>query len=279
MKIRLLFIALAILLAAAAGADVVYLKDGARIEGKVAKRGLIVTVETADAIHRIDVGRVERVEWGVPAAAETARPVLRKTRVVRKDKILVALERPLDIDFVDTPLADVVAFLQNISGVNFVLDYRAIPEDAAPVTVKLTQAKLKSALHEILQPFGMGYEVRDGLIYISSLKKLERYEVRVYDIRDLLVNFEDRRAVARNLSLAGQTQERNSSSAGGFSSGNTDDDDDDDGSSHESVTSRVRSLALLITQTVRPETWDRASVRVLGGPSENEEDTDDDSNF
>jgi len=201
-------------------------------------------------------------------------PTLERAHSEEEKAVYASLDKPVEIDFADTPLPDVVSFIRDVRGINIALDRTALAEDLNPVTLKMKDVPLARALREILDPFEMGYAVEGNVVRIAKKSKLEKYELRVYDVRDLLLNFEDADSGTGDLTL-GSTSSNNGSS-GNSSSGNNGNDDDDDGG--ESISSRVESLALLISQTVRPETWQR--VGVIGGPSENNwNDGDDDGGF
>ena len=264
----------------AAVGDVLYLKDGSKIVGAVKRSGTHVTVETSFGTHRVLVGKVDHVEWGLPsgktkAAAKVETGVIKKVAekklVAGSRDVMRALERLIEIDFVDTPLPDVIGFFQNVTNVNFVLDYRSMPVESEPVTLKLKDVKLKVALKEILDPLDMDYDVRGNVIFVSTKKKIQKYVIRVYDVRDLLVNFEDAESGSGNLTLGSQSG-NNSNSSGNSS----DSDNDNDDESGESIRSRVQSLAQLIVETVRPETWEVNAARVIGGPSDDDNGNDSD---
>jgi len=275
------FVLCAFVFTLAAVGDVLYLKDGSKIVGAVKRSGTHVTVETSFGTHRVLVGQVDHVEWGLPSGRTKAAAATVETGVIKKvaDKKLVAgsqdvmraLERLIEIDFVDTPLPDVIGFFQNVTNVNFVLDYRSMPVESEPVTLKLKDVKLKVALKEILDPLDMDYDVRGNVIFISTKKKIQKYVVRVYDVRDLLVNFEDAESGSGNLTLGSQSG--NDSNSSGNSSDSDNDNDDESG---ESIRSRVQSLAQLIVETVRPETWEVNAARVIGGPSDDDNGNDSD---
>ena len=93
------------------------------------------------------------------------------------------LEERLSIEFVDTPLRDVISFLQEKSKMNFFL-YKDAPD--TNINIKLNDVPLSVILEYIL-PKGSGYLVKDNVVYITK----EPLELRVYDVRDLLINLED----------------------------------------------------------------------------------------
>ena len=94
------------------------------------------------------------------------------------------LDERLSIEFINTPLHDVIAFLQEKSKMNFFLDKDA-PETS--VNIKLNDVPLSVILEYIL-PKNLSYVVTDNIVHVT----LEPLELRVYDVRDLLINLEDR---------------------------------------------------------------------------------------
>jgi len=138
-----------------------------------------------------------------------------------------ALNKKLSIEFIDTPLSDVVVFLQEKTGANFVLDKNAA---AANVNVRLNDVPVSTVLKYIL-PEGIDYVVKDNVIHIT----LEPLELRVYDVRDLLINLEDRQGLEADAST---TED------GGGGKGEGKDTFD-----------RVQEIINLITDTVEPASW------------------------
>ncbi len=94
------------------------------------------------------------------------------------------LEERLSIEFVDTPLRDVISFLQEKSKTNFFLYKEAQDTN---INIKLNDVPISVILGSVL-PKGSGYLVKDNVVYITK----EPLELRVYDVRDLLINLEDR---------------------------------------------------------------------------------------
>ena len=106
--------------------------------------------------------------------------------------VLVLLERRVSFDFLDTPLADVVAFLQNLTGVNMVVDPGAVEGDDIPVTLKVSDMKLGASLDWILRLVNLQYAFQDEAIFISTKERIKRPEtLRIYDVRDLLAIIPD----------------------------------------------------------------------------------------
>lgn len=93
----------------------------------------------------------------------------------------------ISFDFVDTPIPDVIAFLSNLTGTNFVLDPAAIQKGDLPVTLKVNDMRLGAALSWILKLVRLDYVLRDEAAFISTEERLrEPTRIRVYDCRQLL---------------------------------------------------------------------------------------------
>jgi type II secretory pathway component GspD/PulD (secretin) len=138
-----------------------------------------------------------------------------------------ALNKTLSIEFINTPLSDVVVFLQEKTKVNFVLDKDAA---ATSVSVKLDGVPVSTVLDYIV-PEGLDYVVKkDNVVHIT----LDPLELRVYDARDLLINLEDRQSLNAEARI---TEE-------GINKGEAKDTFD-----------RVQEIINLIIDTVEPASW------------------------
>ncbi len=141
------------------------------------------------------------------------------------------LEERLSIEFINTPLRDVIAFLQEKSKVNFFLDEEEAPN--VNVSIKLNDVPIRVILGYIL-PKDLGYIVEDNIIHIV----VEPLELRVYDVRDLLINLEDkgRELVDQAAGPVALAEEE-----GAVATGDTFD--------------RVKEIINLITDTIEPASW------------------------
>ena len=96
------------------------------------------------------------------------------------------LEQEVTLDFADTDLSDVVAFLQKITSVNIVLDPRVTAATPPPVTLKVEKMKLKYVLDFIMKLSGLNYVLRDEAIFISNTEGVRGdIYMKLYDVRDL----------------------------------------------------------------------------------------------
>lgn len=102
----------------------------------------------------------------------------------------------------DMPLEDVIEFFSEQTGLDILVDNPALADEGVhldtPVTLKLKRSPVEAglALKLILEPLQLGYKFRDNVVVISTTQKLgELLEIRVYNVRDLLVGGPDEKGV------------------------------------------------------------------------------------
>ena len=139
------------------------------------------------------------------------------------------LDERLSIEFINTPLHDVIAFLQEKSKMNFFLDKDA---SDTSVSIKLNDVPLSVILEYIL-PKNLSYVVTDNIVHVT----LEPLELRVYDVRDLLINLEDRQGLTAQVETTGEEDGDSSKGEG------------------KDTFDRVKEIIDLITGTIEPVSW------------------------
>jgi hypothetical protein len=115
------------------------------------------------------------------------------------------MQKRISFDFVDTPLADVVAFLSNLTNTNIVLDPAAVDGDDVPVTLKVSDMKLEAAMEWILRLVNLSYAFHSEAIFIATVDRLQdlpsqrnmQITYRAFDLREQLK--EDSREVLLEL--------------------------------------------------------------------------------
>jgi len=161
-----------------------------------------------------------------------------------KKQVFTQLEKRVSFDFLDTPLADVVAFLQNLTGVNMVLDPAAIQGDDVPVTLKVNDMRLGAALDWILRLANLQYTLRDEAVFVSSGDRIKEAEsLRIYEVRDLLAQIPD--YSGSGLPSIGE--------GGGGDMGGEGDIFEDDAGGDGGMTGE--ELVEFIQDTIAPESW------------------------
>ncbi|MBN2476613.1 MAG: STN domain-containing protein [Pirellulales bacterium] len=154
----------------------------------------------------------------LPSAKSAAKPAAPKVPAARKVAKAVeapkptsgrandptgvaAIERALlektELEFVETPLADVVEYLKDQHDVAIELDRRAIEETRRaaplPVSLALKNVSLESALHLMLRDLDLTWTIADEVLLITTPEEAESMLVtRLYDVADL-VTYRDER--------------------------------------------------------------------------------------
>jgi len=115
----------------------------------------------------------------------------------KKDPKVLAIEAKLkdriSMNMDKQPLSEAVTFLQNYTGLNVVLDPKALADEglssASPVTLVVNQIPLKTALKLMLRPLGLTYKVDDGeVILITSPQAMQAQTItQTYYVGDLVM--------------------------------------------------------------------------------------------
>jgi uncharacterized membrane protein YgcG len=111
----------------------------------------------------------------------------------KEEKVYKALNEDTTLEFVDTPLKDVIAFLADQHDITIVLTKKI--EDAGvqpdqPVTKNLKQISLRSALRLLLSDLNLTYMVKDEVLKITTVEDAqspENMSTKVYPVGDLVV--------------------------------------------------------------------------------------------
>ncbi len=95
---------------------------------------------------------------------------------IKKDpqtlQIEAKLNEPVSVNFDKQPLGEAIGFLQNYTGLNIILDPKALADEnvtsASPVDLHLNGVKLKVILRQMLKPLGLTYKLDDGVLLITN---------------------------------------------------------------------------------------------------------------
>jgi type II secretory pathway component GspD/PulD (secretin) len=106
------------------------------------------------------------------------------------------LQAPISLNFKNTPLADVIDTLHDLSGVNVVPDKSALDDASVgmdkPLDLRVENISMKSALNLLLQQLHLTYVVKDEVLVITtednSKGKLKRV---TYPVADLVIPVEN----------------------------------------------------------------------------------------
>ncbi|MBN2291411.1 MAG: hypothetical protein JXM70_03235 [Pirellulales bacterium] len=116
-----------------------------------------------------------------------------KEKLSKEEYIEKALEQHTSFDFEETLLKEVVNYLSEQHDIEIVLDGRALSDvgldPESPITCRLRQVKLRSALNLLLRDLDMTYLVRDEVLQITtSAAAKERLDTKVYAVTKLTGN-------------------------------------------------------------------------------------------
>ncbi|MFO0868882.1 MAG: hypothetical protein U0935_08005 [Pirellulales bacterium] len=115
----------------------------------------------------------------------------RSTAEARRTRLAAALATPVDAEFFDVPLNDVVAFLNDATGASITFDKRAIESSGismdTPVTLRAKQKSLRSVLNLLLRETDLIWVVRSGDIRITTVDCSGQLETVVLDVSDLVL--------------------------------------------------------------------------------------------
>lgn len=134
-------------------------------------------------------------------AREKYKQVDLATRGPAEAKIFKALDSTTSLQFLEQPLGDVVAFLEDKHKIEIQLDTQALDTAGvntdSPVTIDVEGISLKSALRLMLKTIDLTYTVRDEVLLITTTEEVEQELVtKVYPVADLVVPI-------RNVSIGG----------------------------------------------------------------------------
>ena len=141
----------------------------------------------------------------MPAAKTDKRPASNSPTVppfhgdeAAERKIREVLNSPTQIEFVETPMKNVVDYLKDLHHIEIQLDEPALKEagvdDSKPVTRNLKGISLRSALRMVLGDMQLKYVIHDGVLLITSSAKAESeeyMETRAYAVGDLVPTARD----------------------------------------------------------------------------------------
>ncbi|MBX9585209.1 MAG: type II and III secretion system protein, partial [Gemmataceae bacterium] len=117
--------------------------------------------------------------------------VFLKTRTPKEFEIELKLDKPVSVEFNQTPLGQAVEDIQERTGLPITWDDRALEEDqvsrSKPVTEKLNGYSARNALQILLDKAGLGFVIEYESVRITTLKKAKgRLFTKVFSVADLV---------------------------------------------------------------------------------------------
>jgi hypothetical protein len=108
-----------------------------------------------------------------------------------KEAIERALAETTKFEFVEMPLSDIAAYLQELHKINVVLDKKALEDIGVgtdtQITKSLSNVTLRSALKLLLRDLNLTWAIRDEVLMITSREQADNLlTTEVYDVADLV---------------------------------------------------------------------------------------------
>ncbi len=137
--------------------------------------------------------------WKKASRRKSLEGITTTKRTEAERKIERLLTKPVTLSFTNQPLQQVLEDIGQWNGVNIYIDTRALEEQgisqSRPVSIKLDQVALKSALNLILREVHLTYVIKDDVLMITTEAEARgKLETKVYPVADLVIpvnNFGD----------------------------------------------------------------------------------------
>jgi hypothetical protein len=129
------------------------------------------------------LGKVARVKLPVDA-----QPVRGGPQTAAEVRIAQALSDATQLEFIDTPLEDVVDTLKDMHAIEIQLDQRAMDDvgigSDAPITADMKGISLRSGLRLILGQLDLTFVIQDEVLLITTPEEVETHlAARIYPLR------------------------------------------------------------------------------------------------
>jgi len=125
-----------------------------------------------------------------------------------EEKIEKALDSPTAMEFVETPMLEIIEFLKKLHAIEIQIDRRALDDVGVgvdtPITRNLKGISLRSALQLILRDMELTYLVKDEVLLITTREMVENSSLmmtKVYPVGDLLGLYDGGSGVAGDFGL------------------------------------------------------------------------------
>ncbi len=124
-----------------------------------------------------------------------------------ENKIRATLDQETSLEFIETPLQDVVDYLKDRHNIEIQVDHRALESQGlgsdTPITRNLKGITFGSALRLMLSDLGLTYVIADEVLMITSPEEAEKHlEIRLYNVGELLAGNETADYLAQTIQMA-----------------------------------------------------------------------------
>lgn len=203
-------------------------------------------------------------DWPAISASRSV-PVAFAEAEDNRRALAVLQSKRIPVNFTETPLENVIGFVQAVTQLNVDTDWQALEsvgiDRATPVTLNLTNVTVETVLNRVAEKVspdaltGAAWTIADGVLTISTREQINRQKIMaIYDIRDLLVEVPNYGDLAPNVDLQQALQQGGRQGGGGgqspFQGGNADED-----VGGRTLQERTNDLLEILTTNVDPDGW------------------------
>ncbi len=160
-----------------------------------------ITTTSFDGVPTLVVSQTYHVHREIAAFLEEQRKVVRAavprclmvdvSMTPAAEKIEEALKQPTELDFIETPLQDVMDYLKKKHKIEIQIDRKALGDvgldpSVTPITKNLKGISLRSVLELTLRDLDLTYVIQDEVLLITTPEEAEnRLTTRIYAVGDL----------------------------------------------------------------------------------------------
>jgi hypothetical protein len=152
-----------------------------------------LVIDNRSEVHKQIAELLERVRRAIrESTPQRAPPICGQIGLTQGEaKVYRALQSPAQLEFIDTPLADVLQYLQDYHKIVVRMDKPALENGGikgdTPVTTNLRGVALRSALRLMLTESTLTYDISDGVLWITTLEGTQESLVtRLYAVDELV---------------------------------------------------------------------------------------------
>lgn len=115
----------------------------------------------------------------------------------REEQILNVLEtrrmRNVEFQAGEITLANAIAYIRSVSGLNFVMSQKVKEEKAeTEINLKVDNVTIKQVLELITEPYEMAWKIRNGVVMILDKEEAaDKAVLQFYDVKDLVAKITD----------------------------------------------------------------------------------------
>ena len=267
----ILFISL-LLTSTGHGATVV-LENGDRTEGEVTTTSESVLIKKQNGTQKIPRDSVSKI-------LEENKKKKSKEGESKKSKNPIKQRISLNVD--EAALPDVIQYIATTTDMGYGFNPADLEKEGSGITMHLNDVRVEKILDLILEDTNLEWTTRGNALIVQPPAKSSRTDIRIYDVRNTMVDTTDKNPKlapvlegtddgddeGENGNVYGQAEtEDDEGTSWGFK-----EDEDGEGSTRtlrgtrtESFSERGRSLGLIISGSISPNSWADPPVIVVGG--------------